>query len=235
MCRMIACAGHVPGKKLIEPFIKMARGENELHERNPAPGEFQHGDGWGVVYEEDGKRRLYKSELACWNDPHLPSFRDKRIILLHARRASCGEITLANAQPFHRAHGSVERFFCHNGTIYDSFPESERSEGETDSEQFFLFLNDRLAQQRGAPAIRQALEELHSYTSLNCLLLDDDDLYVVNKYDERMKTPQYYTLYRYRDAAGVLYSSERFSIGRGSWQPLSNGQVVGTSLSEGPP
>ena len=29
----------------------MARGENELQERNRNFGQFQHGDGWGAVYQ----------------------------------------------------------------------------------------------------------------------------------------------------------------------------------------
>lgn len=50
MCRMIASLGDVPGEELLVALVAMARGENELQELNCNFGQFQHGDGWGVVY-----------------------------------------------------------------------------------------------------------------------------------------------------------------------------------------
>ena len=40
MCRMVAAPFGVLGERVIEPFVRMARGENALHEHNEALGEF---------------------------------------------------------------------------------------------------------------------------------------------------------------------------------------------------
>ena len=42
-------------------FIRTARGANTTHELNREHGEFQHGDGWGAVYQQGSKVKVYRS------------------------------------------------------------------------------------------------------------------------------------------------------------------------------
>jgi len=121
MCRMIAAPFGIKGGMLIEPFVRMARGENALHEHNQSLGRFRHGDGWGVVYEEGKTYHSYRSLKPCWDDPTLEQLRDRTILLLHARRASRGNVTLENVHPFQHTHNAQTWYFCHNGTIKDTW------------------------------------------------------------------------------------------------------------------
>jgi hypothetical protein len=49
---MIAAPFGVKGETLIEPFVRMARGENALHEHNTVLGEFQHPHGWALSMQK---------------------------------------------------------------------------------------------------------------------------------------------------------------------------------------
>ena len=65
MCRMIAAPSGILGEGIIEPFVRMARGKNALHEHNTTLGEFQHPDGWAsCTRRKDRSSHTVASALA---------------------------------------------------------------------------------------------------------------------------------------------------------------------------
>ncbi len=221
MCRMVAAPFGIRGDRIIEPFVRMARGENALHEHNTALGEFQHPDGWGTVYKEGESYEAHRSARPCWKDNDLERFKDRKIIILHARRASRGIVNLANVHPFHIEHNGRSWYFCHNGTIDDPAIASYR--GETDSERYFRFLLDHLHINDPLASIGAALNRLHNYTSLNAFLTDGDHFYVINRFSS---SPRYYTLHLHQGSDGPIVSSEELQDVAKTWEPLKNGQII---------
>ena len=89
MCRMLIAAGDFDMPALLDSFMKMATGTNERHERN-ADRIYDHPDGWGIAYLEDGRFRKYKKEVPVWEDDAFGTYRAVKspAVLLHARRSS---------------------------------------------------------------------------------------------------------------------------------------------------
>lgn len=221
MCRMIAAPFGIQGRRIIEPFVRMARGENAVHEHNTTHGEFQHPHGWGTVYIERGKIETYRSARPCWEDEELKQFYDRTIIILHARRASRGGVSMDNVHPFHLTHNGRSWYFCHNGTIDDKT--IAQYGGETDSERYLGHLLSQLDNERPIESIETAVNTLHNYTSLNAFLTDGNHFYTINRYTT---SPRYYTLYFHQDADGPIISSEPLLDIAPTWEPLKNGRII---------
>lgn len=221
MCRMIAAPCGVRGDRIIESFVRMARGENALHEHNTTFGKFQHPDGWGNVYKAGKAYKAHRSARPCWKDKGLEGLKDRSLILVHARRASRGEVSLANVHPFNVKHNGKSWYFCHNGTIDD--PAVADYNGGTDSERYFRFLLDHLDMNDPLVSIGVALKQLQDYTSLNAFLTDGDQFYVINRYST---SPRYYTLYLHQSEHGPIISSEPLPDVATDWEPLKNGQII---------
>jgi len=221
MCRMIAAPRGISGEKIVEPFVRMARGENALHEHNTVLGEFQHPDGWGAVYETEGSYESYRNAHPCWEDNGIKGLKDRKIIILHARRASRGTVTLANVHPFSLEHNGKPWYFCHNGTIDDQAIAGYN--GGTDSERYFRFLLYHLNISDPLASIKAAVNTLHEYSSLNAFLTDGDHLYVINRHT---RTPRYYTPYLHQGSDGPIIASEPLLDVATDWEPLANGQII---------
>lgn len=165
-------------------------------------------DGWGLAYYVDGKPHLRRKAASASRDPGFPASATRiytNALVAHVRRASVGNVSLANTHPF-RAGRWV---FAHNGTIpgFEAVqrrmkPETPTSllrlrRGTTDSELCFLWLLGRLervvpgAIKSGAPqaavvpivrdAIRQIvawclLEGIDEAPGLNLVLSDGHGL-----------------------------------------------------------
>ncbi|HUT87259.1 MAG TPA: class II glutamine amidotransferase [Candidatus Heimdallarchaeota archaeon] len=221
MCRMIAAPFGIPGSMIVESFVRMAHGENVLHEHNQSLGKFRHPDGWGVVYNEGGSYESCRSVRPCWEDKGLEGLKDRTIILMHARHASRGRINLANVHPFHIEHKGRSWYFCHNGTIDD--PAIAGYNGGTDSERYFRFLLQHLDLSSPTESIKAAVSTLHAYTSLNACLTDGDHFYIINRFSS---SPRYYTLYLHQSEDGPIISSEPLPDVAADWEPLGNGRII---------
>jgi len=130
-----------------------------LIEHNTTLGEFNHPDGWGAVYKERGSFELYRSVRSCWEDNDLARLKERKIILMHARRASRGQVSLGNVHPFTLEHNGKSWYFCHNGTIDDEAIEDHT--GETDSERYFRFLLHHLDMNDPLASIKATVNTLH--------------------------------------------------------------------------
>src|SRR5262245_30314919 len=155
----------------------------------------QHGDGWGMAWDEaDGELNVAKDV----GPAHASDLLDKlsataetRAMVLHLRRASPGlAVALENTHPF--TTGRLA--FAHYGWIRpipeleDPLdPETRRSlRGTTDSERYFQLLLAAIERtgdvERALPPLLERLRTQFRYTALNFVLLTERRLYAVCEY-----------------------------------------------------
>lgn len=215
---------------MIEPFRCMARGRNARHELYERPGHFTHPDGWGAVFEDGGRLVRVRSTRPCWEDPALGELAGRRVFLLHARRASRGDLRIENVHPFE--HEAVGRgwFFCHNGTIRDPLPRPVWAEGETDSEAYFGKILESSGCRVTVESLGRVVRSLEDYTSLNAYLLSESEAFVVCAWRD---LELYYTLHTTDTLDGPLFSSEPLAELGGGWRALPCGEIEGIDLSTG--
>jgi predicted glutamine amidotransferase len=224
MCRMIAAPLGLSGRLLIDPFLRMAQGLNMLNERNTEFGKITHGDGWGAVYEDEGRMKSLRGLRPCWDDPAIKTLLDKSVILLHARRKSAGSVVLEDTHPFEREIAGARWFFCHNGTVRDPLPDPlTPTEGSTDSERLFGLLQPYIDQDDVLAGLHAVYGGIHAFTSLNSFLLGPDDLWTVCLHTEN---PDYYTLTLAETDDGPIVSSEPLNELAREQTTILNGTVL---------
>ncbi len=243
MCRFLAYLTREPAapvellsEEALEGFVALSR-ENK--------------DGWGIGWE-DGADVL---RVAKAPEPAQGSAEFDRLVrtvrtdalIMHLRWATRGfGLDLVDTHPFRRdgrAGGSVA--FVHNGAVKpiarleQLVPEGERAqlEGSTDSERYFLAMLSALERERDEErALREVLRavgERCSYTSLNCLLLTPERLYVVCSYDPTHpdarylldRDPDYFRLWHKSSPGSFVVASTGWRA-HGGWEILNSGQAL---------
>ena len=155
-------------------------------------------DGWGVAWYEGADVRLIKDAGPADTSDWLRFIgqHDLRssIVMAHIRKATMGAPSYRNAQPFLREMAGRMHSFAHNGWLpcIGQMPDFRSSRfapvGETDSEQAFCSLLDRLAKiWRGPgdiPPLEQRLDLVNAFASdlrplgpANFLYSDSDALF----------------------------------------------------------
>lgn len=157
MCRLMGIHGAEPqslGPLLIDnPWSLLCQSRNDRSQT-------AHADGWGIGWYQGGQVHVVKSQRAA--SAQVPGKMDFTTLaqqlrvataVAHVRRASVGTLSPMNSHPFVFEHW----LFAHNGTLagFDHLQkglfEETRSElqafrqGQTDSEQIFVWLLSRLA------------------------------------------------------------------------------------------
>ncbi|QCK88679.1 class II glutamine amidotransferase [Phreatobacter aquaticus] len=165
-------------------------------------------DGWGVAYYEGRDVRLIKdvgpADQSDW--VRFVAAHDLRstIVMAHIRKATMGEPAYRNAQPFARELAGRMHVFSHNGWMPEMLT-SPRFRlgrfapiGETDSEQAFCNLLERLqevwSEPRAAPSLEARLSVVAAFASelrplgpANFLYSDGDALFAHG--DRRKQLP----------------------------------------------
>jgi len=155
-------------------------------------------DGWGTAFYQGHDVSLYR-EPAAAGDSALVRFLEKQgpdttLALSHIRRATRGDLTLANTQPFARQIAGRTHVFAHNGDL----PEIQRSGamtfdrhrpvGTTDSEHAFCALLERIESiwetsaevpplQERLDAVTRFAADLRALGPANFLYADGDTLF----------------------------------------------------------
>jgi glutamine amidotransferase len=134
-----------------------------------------HRDGWGIGYYEGSDLRLIKEAAPAADSEWVRFVRNhnlrSRIVVAHVRRATVGERSYRNTQPFVRELSGRMHLFAHNGWlagIFDSplFRSSRfHPVGETDSEQAFCALLERMTDLWQRPGEIPSLEARLSVVS----------------------------------------------------------------------
>lgn len=225
MCRMLIAAGEFDLGLLIDELILMAKGENEPHEKNPAPGIWRHEQGWGIAYLKEGKWVIEKSEENISLCPPPEELRNTKtsLAILHVRRKIGGEPTHQDTHPF-RYQDSV---FCHNGTVKGTIPYGPQFQptGTTDSEKFFYSLLTDMKTHHPIPdAIKRNVEQYQQYTALNFILANPETSYI---YNQGNHNPLYYQMKLGTDKKTVIVSSEKLPhLPNLQWQGLNKGELI---------
>ena len=219
MCELFAMSARYPST------VQLSLEEFSRHGGLSGP----HKDGWGVAWYEERELRLVKEAhpaagSACvrfiQGNPFVTPF-----ALSHVRKATRGAVALRNCQPFVRELGGAWHGFAHNGDLPEvaarmpAQPGAFRPVGETDSEQAFCALLERLRplwQVRDGPpdlnARRRVVEafaaELRALGPANFLYCDGDALFAHadrrRQDDGTIRPPGLWWLGRHCPAGGEL-------------------------------
>jgi len=222
MCRMLAAPNGIPARTIGVPFLRMARGENALNEKNTRLGLVRHGDGWGAVLETAGGLEHVRSARPCWDDPAFAQSDSVRVRLLHARLASVAGLGEAHAHPYSEESLGATWYFCHNGTLRD---EPDDGTGDTDSKRYFRRMAKQLESQDPVAAFEAAASILRDVTALNALLLGPEGLWAFCAW-AGANCRAYYTLVWAETADGVVVSSEPLRDVAEHWTPMENGTAL---------
>ena len=198
-----------------------------------------HDDSWGLALSNGGTATLTKkAETAALSSSFQETVQSANSYggLLHFRWASPGlPVTDANAHPF--TYQDIA--FIHNGALspYDAVKSlvapkfAELQRGETDSEQFFLYLLteiERLGFIDGVKACIKNIKTNFKYSSINSMIMNSDYLIVTSEHDPNNKPDWadeiYYEL-RYRlDENGIAVASSGWN--QEGWTLMNNHQML---------
>jgi len=224
---MIFALGQFDADLLINDFIAMASDQNEKHEKNIYKV-FKHGDGWGIAYLQNDSFQIFRSPKPVYEDPQLEQFRDVKtnFLILHARKASKGEVVLENVHPFEAKLNSNHYLFFHNGTIRDNiqFDKCFQPIGATDSERLFYYLMTGSKGQIDENRLSSKLLKIKDYTAANFILTNGKITFTTSWYSEN---PNYYTLKVLKKSDGVIVASEVLPhYSKENWKKLDNYDIV---------
>lgn len=110
-----------------------------------------HADGWGIAFFEGKGCRIFLDDKPSVESPVASLVRQYPIksthVIAHIRKATQGEINLANTHPYMRELWGHYWIFAHNGDLKAFTPDSGcyyTPVGTTDSEQAFCYLMEKL-------------------------------------------------------------------------------------------
>jgi len=229
MCRLLIAAGKFDLSEIIDDFKTMAMDQNEKHENN-AGKEFRHGDGWGIVFMQDGRMQVKTFLAACYEDDAIEAYRtlDTPLCVLHARKGSKGSVKLENVHPF-QASGYA---FCHNGTVDDEllYEDHLKPAGDTDSEKLFYYLISNLSEGLNERVIYDKYTGIKEFTGINSIVTDGETSFIVNWFS---KKPEYYTLKVLETPDCAIISSEILPHFRGGdWRRSNNRDIYRMNTSK---
>jgi predicted glutamine amidotransferase len=140
MCELFSMSSRFPAT------VSISLEEFARHGGEAAP----HGDGWGIAFFDGEDARVIREAESASTSPCVTLIRQhhyrSRLVMSHLRKATFGEITLANTQPFSRELGGRLHLFAHNGDLPDIASAAGfelgafRPIGTTDSEHAFCHL-----------------------------------------------------------------------------------------------
>ncbi len=180
-----------------------------------------HKDGWGIVfYENNDVRRIRDTAPAVDNEwikfLERHSIRSN-IVLSHIRKATSGELTLNNTQPFCRELAGKVHSFAHNGDLKGLSKKQNTNNnfyqplGETDSEIAFCVLLNELStiwlQSEDSPLLADRIAIIHrlfnyfsSFGPANFIYSDSEYLFAYSdkrtQKDNKIAPPGLYKLER---------------------------------------
>ena len=152
-----------------------------------------HRDGWGIAFFEGRGCRVFLDSKATVESPVADIVRKYPIhsknVIAHIRKATQGFVALENCHPFQRELWGRYWIFAHNGNLQNFHPgtlELFRPVGQTDSEQAFCHLLERLARSfpDGYPGslelyrlIEKVAGEIAAFGTFNFLLSNGEFLF----------------------------------------------------------
>jgi predicted glutamine amidotransferase len=239
MCRLLGIYGQVDfWQEIVLGFRRQAEFGNIPPVEGMDPG---HKDGWGLAGSSKDRtamvpiiRRLGSAlESESYREALTATDQVPNVFLGHLRKASEDvPVTLANAHPFFHAGWA----FIHNGTVYgaESLPRDASlipTSDESDTEYLFHYLlsammTHPLNSPLGETLARAVSSLTADYTSVNNMLSNGEDLYVISGFK---KWEDYYTLHCYTLPTAVIISSEPIESSRldpNRWIRVANNSLL---------
>ena len=193
----------------------------------------RHPHGWGIMYEENGKRILFKEPVRAYDSTSLQSILEtlppQKNMLAHIRFATVGKVRTENCHPFTGTdHSGREWTLAHNGTVFTgkfNYQYYKKQIGDTDSERLFMaFLDDMNEHLRkGVLSERERFEVVSDFIARNAprnklnLIIYDGDLLYVHKNLQN-------TLYYKKTSSGIVFSTQ--PLDEIDWIPFPVAQVI---------
>ncbi len=196
-----------------------------------------HADGWGLAYYDENNLdvQLMKEAAAAHDSPWLLFLREyaltSRTVISHIRKATQGDRTLSNCQPFRRELGGRVHLFAHNGDLahIKTNPELDLKDshfhpvGDTDSEYAFCALMHSLQPlwaESTPPQLKARLARVQRFAGIVATLGPANFIYTDGEYvfahghqrrqsDGSMGAPGLWTLHR------------RCEVASGAIEPIS--------------
>ena len=154
-----------------------------------------HVDGWGIAFYERSGCRVFHDDQPASDSPLANFVRNypikSRIVVSHIRKATQGEVSLANCHPFQREWLGQTWIFANNGDLRNFHPELTGAYlpvGSTDSEKAFCFLMQSLREhfqgrlrpptwEELAPRIAAITAEIARHGNFNYLLSNGEAVF----------------------------------------------------------
>jgi predicted glutamine amidotransferase len=235
MCRLFGAAASAP----IDVSFELLRSDNSILRQSE-----RHDSGWGsAYYTSEGEPELHRFASAAHADESFDEATSGRgrLIMVHVRRATIGDLSLENTHPFSRGRYT----YCHNGTILKAaklVPLADRAPlGDTDSERFFNLLMTGFEPRDVIGSLRRTVARVCEecrFSALNFLFCDGERLYgyrlgvyrlfwLARNLDLDADTQTHGHLHLERPGAEhvVLMSSEQLDE-RPGWQELGQDELL---------
>jgi glutamine amidotransferase len=179
MCQLLGMNANTPTDAMFS-FAGLACRANE------------HKDGFGIAFFEDRGLRHFIDHRSAAESPVAELVKRwpirSEIIVAHIRKATQGQVALANTHPFVRELWGRYWVLAHNGDLKDFRPRLHaafRPVGDTDSERAFCWLMQELAKAHAAVpslaeltlTLRELLPTLARHGTLNLLLSNGQALW----------------------------------------------------------
>jgi len=151
-----------------------------------------HTDGWGIAFFENKGLRHFVDHQPAIDSPVADLIRrypiKSRQVIAHIRKATQGEVGLANCHPFVRELWGRYWVMAHNGDLKNYHPRLHagfKPVGNTDSERAFCWLMQELAKSHAdVPTVpeltltlRELMPQIAAHGTFNCLLSNGEALW----------------------------------------------------------
>ncbi len=151
-----------------------------------------HTDGWGIAFFEHKGLRHFVDHQPAIDSPVADLIRrypiKSRQVIAHIRKATQGEVSLANCHPFVRELWGRYWVMAHNGDLKNYHPRLHagfKPVGNTDSERAFCWLMQELAKSHAdVPSVpeltltlRELMPQIAAHGPFNCLLSNGEALW----------------------------------------------------------
>lgn len=144
MCELLGMSANVP-TDIVFSFTGLV-------ERGGVTG--PHSDGWGITFYDGKGCRSFRDPLPSCKSEVAKLVKNypikSKAVISHIRQANRGGVSLENTHPFNRELWGYNWTYAHNGQLseYEGAITSQRfiPVGQTDSEQAFCWLLDKIAQ-----------------------------------------------------------------------------------------
>ena len=160
-------------------------------------------DGWGIAFHNGEKVILFREPQPAWQSDLFLWLRDRRFIktrmlILHIRKATTGNVSWWNTHPFKILCTGREYVFAHKGDVSNKLDRLKlrlfKPSGDTDSERLFLYIVENFCRGNLLENIQELKEfsdEIAEGSRLNYVLSDGDKLVVYDGVDDE---PIYYKI-----------------------------------------